>query len=340
MITGLKLINEAEDRMGWRQTSTLEDAVLRPEGRKLLRLLNRVLKSLQAVDDWPMLRAEGTILTVPAIEGTDYFVLVNGDATVLVGTEELATPSTLRFDDSYIGRAIQIGSEATVYRIQSLNSTTSVELNRPWIGTSSAGGAVGESLAYTIAQDQYFLPKDYCRPNGRWDQFLEPYGITPIGPDAFGTKRRGRGNSIMLQAPEVFTVFGMDAGQVYQVLHLDPFPLEQQILQFTYQKIHPEIETDADRILFPASHEGAVLEALLYLANRDYQDDSKLEAVLRDYVRETNMARTMSPMTEDQFQLRPSGNHRVAQHRRWGSGGIRTDYGAYFDRIDAYGLDR
>lgn len=335
MITGLKLINEAEDRLGWRQTSTLEDATLRPEARKLLRLLNRILKSMQVVDDWPMLRADGTILTVPAVEGTDFFVLTNGDATVSMGTGA----TTLTFDDSYIGRAIQIGSEATVYRILSLNSETSVELNRPWIGDTSTDLVAGDELAYTIAQDQYFLPKDYSRPNGRWSQFLEPYGIEPLGPDAFSSRRRGRGGSILLQSPEAFTVYGMDSGQVFQVLHLDPFPLEQQILQFTYQKIHPEIETDADRVLFPPMQEGMVLEALLYLANRDYQDDAKLEAVLRDYMREMNMARSMSPVTEDPLQITPDGSHRRAQRRRWGAS-AQYDYGAYFDRIDVYGLDR
>lgn len=335
MITGLKLINEAEDRMGWRQTATLEDATLRPEARKLLRLLNRILKSMQSVDDWPMLRTEGTIMTVPSVEGSDFFVLTNGDPTVAMGT----SATTLTFDDSYIGRAIQIGGESTVYRIVSLNSETSIELNRPWIGDTSTDLVAGDELSYIIAQDQYFLPKDYSRPNGRWDQFLEPYGIDPIGPDAFSSRRRGRGGSIMVNSPEVFTVYGMDQGQVFQILHLDPFPSEQQILQFTYQRVHPEIETDADRVLFPPVQEGIVLEALLYLANRDYQDDAKLEAVLRDYMRELNSARSMSPMTEDPIQIRPHGGHRIAQHRRWGAG-VRYDYGSFFDRIDAYGLDR
>jgi len=342
MITGLKLINEAEDRLGWRQTPTLEDSVLRPETRKLLRMLNRVLKSLQSADDWPLMRAEGTLMTLAAAEGTAPFYLVNGSATVIVisGTPtDTSTPAVLRLDESYIGRAIQIGDESTVYRIKSVANPQCFDLNRPWIGaTTVLVAGPSEYQTYTIAQDQYFLPADYCRPNGKWDQFLAPYGIQPVGPDAFSTVRRSRGGTLLTHAPEIFTVYGVDAGQVYQILHLDPFPLEQQILQFTYQIVHPEIETDADRILFPASHEGVILEALLYLANRDYQDDSKLEVVLRDYMRETSAVRALSPMTEDPFQIRPSGSHRIAQHRRWGAASPRLDYGSYFDRIDVYGL--
>ena len=60
MITGLALINEVEDRLSWRQTDTLE-GTLRPETRKLLRLLNRVLNSLQTFDDWPLLRESGDL---------------------------------------------------------------------------------------------------------------------------------------------------------------------------------------------------------------------------------------------------------------------------------------
>jgi hypothetical protein len=340
MITGLALINEAEDRLGWRQTTTLEDTTLRPETRKLLRLLNRVLRSLQVADDWPLLRAEGTILTLAAETGEALFTLVANDATVTTVARTDPADDDLVFDDSYIGRAIQIGSEPTVYRIQSLNNTRSIELNRPWIGEAAAGTEEEGALTFTVAQDQYFLPKDFCRPNGTWDQFLEPYGISAVGPDEFARERRGRGSTILTAAPERFTVYGMDAGQVYQVLHLDPFPKDQQILAYTYQKLHPAVENDADRILFPASHEGVVLEALLYLANRDYEDDVKLEVVLRDFVREMNAARMSAPMTEDRPQIRPSGQHRVQQRMRWGAGGLRYDYGDYFDRADVYGMPR
>jgi len=56
METGLSLIQEIQDRIGWTVTGSIEGSYGKdPEVRKVLLILNRVLKNLGPMDDWPML---------------------------------------------------------------------------------------------------------------------------------------------------------------------------------------------------------------------------------------------------------------------------------------------
>lgn len=325
MITGLALINEVEDRLGWRQTETLE-GVQRPETRKLLRLLNRILHSMQALDDWPLLRAEGDLQLVAAETGTATiaYLAEGGTQVVLNGAS---------FDDSYKTRLIKFGPDDTLYRITRIVTETTLEFNRPWVGDAVAA----DELAYTIVQDRYALPADFDRPTGGWENFFGNSTISPIGPEEFLEKRRARGGSLIYSDPDVFTVYGLDDSETFQIIHFDPYPENDRILYYTYQKNHPEIETDEDRVLFPKTHEGVVIEAMLHLANRDYQDDAKTQLILQDYIRGLNQAQSVGNVSHDRLRLSPNGAHRFSQWTKY-RGGRRVDWGSLFDRSDKYGL--
>lgn len=338
MITGLALINEVEDRLRWRQTGTLE-GTQRPETRKLVRLLNRVLNSMQALDDWPLLRKTGDLQLVAKETLTDNgATLTNGDATatfsgVAVDPDE---DTAVAFDDTYIGRVLQVAGEDTLYQIKTVVSETEIELSRPWVGTSIAADvddATADDVTLTIAQDRYALPEDFDRPTGGWANFFGNPDISPIGPEEFLARRRARGNILLLGDPDVFTVYGLDDSETFQIIHFDPFPENKRILTFTYQRNHPAIETDEDRVLFPKTHEGVVVEAMLHLANRDYQDDSKTQLVLIDYLRSLNIAQSTGNVAQDRLRFTPSGQHRIAQRWKWGGIG-RIDWGSEFDRSD------
>lgn len=326
MITGLALINEVEDRLGWRQTETLE-GTQRPETRKLVRLLNRVLASMQTLDDWPFLREDGTLQLAAAETGDAYFELSNASATVTLGASE----TTLSFDDTYKNRAIQLGSHATIYRIKKVVSTTEIQLNRPYLGDdwTDADG----TLAYKIVQDRYTLPENFDRPTGDWANFFGNPGLQAIGPEEMLSRRRERANTLLLGDPDFFTVYGLDDSETFQVCHFDPYPENTRILSFTYQKNHPEIETDEDRVLLPKSHESIAIECMLQLANRDYEDSQKTQLVLQDMIRTINQAQGSGNVSHDRMQLSPNGKHRMAHHSRW-RGGTRYDYGAAFDQIE------
>lgn len=323
MITGLALINEVEDRLGWRQTSTLE-GTQRPETRKLVRLLNRVLASMQTLDDWQMLREDGTMQLVADNSGSAYFELTNGSATVALGVSE----ATLAFDENMKGMAITLGTHATIYRIKSVESTTSLTLNRPFLGDDweDADG----TLTYVIAQDRYALPADFDRPTDDWENFFGSNSISVVGPNSFLNERRDRGSSLQVGDPERFTVYGLDDSETFQIVHFDPWPDEARVLTFTYQKDHPVIETDEDRVLFPRSHEAIILEAMLHLANRDYADETKVEAVLRDFIRTINQAQSAGNVSADRMRFTPDSRHRHAQYSKWRGRG-NVDWGEAFD---------
>lgn len=328
MITGLEIINEVEDRLGWRQTDTLE-GTQRPETRKLLRLLNRVLAQAQSLDDWPLLREDGTLLLLADQSGTAYMDLTNGSATVALGASE----ATLSFTEALIGQAIQLGSHATIYRIKSVESTTSLTLQRPWLGDSQTD----TEIAYKIAQDRYFLPENFDRPTDDWENFFGSSSIDPVGPDRFLERRRDRGSSMLIGDPEVFTVYGADDSDTFQVIHFDPYPGDQRVLTYTYQKNHPKIETDEDRVLFTKAYEAIIIEAMLQLALRDYEDSQKEQAVLRDLFRTINQARGTGNVAQDTMRLTPNSRHRLAQRAKWGRG-ARIDWGTTFDQANKIGF--
>lgn len=323
MITGLALINEVEDRLGWRQTDTLE-GTQKPETRKLVRLLNRVLASMQTLDDWQMLREDGTLQLVADDSGTAYFELTNGSATVALGASE----STLSFSETMIGMAVQLGSHATIYRVESVETASSLTLNRPYLGDTweDADG----TLSYVFAQDRYTLPEDFDRPTDDWENFFGNNSIDSVGPNSFLEARRDRGSSLLVGDPERFTVYGLDDSETFQVIHFDPYPDEARVLNYTYQKDHPKIETDEDRVLFPRSHEAIIIEAMLHLANRDYEDSQKVESVLRDFIRTINQAQSAGNVAADKMRMTPNGRHRIAQRAKWGRGGS-IDWGDTFD---------
>lgn len=328
MITGLALINEVEDRLKWRQTDTLE-GTLRPDTRKLLRLLNRVLASLQTLDDWPLLRADGTLQLVEADESEAYFDLTQDSATVALGSTE----ATLAFAESMVNRAIRIGTHETIYRVASVESTTSLTLNRPWLGDAASD----EELAYSIVQDRYTLPGDFDRPTDDWENFFGSNSIDVVGPNTFLEQRRNRGSTLLTADPDMYTVYGLDPSETFQVVHFDPYPLEARILTYTYQKNHPVIETDEDRVLFPRTHEAIVIEAMLQLANRDYEDSQKTGQVLQDFLRTLNQAQSAGNVSQDRLRFTPNGRHRIAQRMKWGRGG-RVDWGDAFDEARNIGF--
>ena len=150
-------------------------------------------------------------------------------------------------------------------------------------------------------------------------------------------KRRARGGSLIYTDPDVFTVYGLDDSETFQVLHFDPYPENNRILYYTYQKNHPEIETDEDRVLFPKSHEGIVIEAMLHLASRDYEDDAKTQLILQDYLRSLNQAQGAGNVAQDRLQFTPNGRHRVSTWIKYRDG-RKIDWGTLFDRSDKIGF--
>lgn len=316
--TAKSLINQVEDALSWRQSETIEGTNISSDTRKLKRLLNRILRSLQTVTDWPMLRAEDEIITVAAYQ-TGTVDVTNNSATV--------TGTGTAWDETFKGRAFQVSGDEYVYRIASVESATSLTLNRIYLGDTDT------AVTYCIAQDKYSLPEDLDRPIDDWQSFFAPYSLQLTGDHTMARRRRARGGDILLGEPDSFTLEGLDDQLQARQVRLDPFPEYQRMYTFRYMKNHPEVENDNDRILFPVRAENVIIEAMVRLAYRDHEDDDRMEVALRDLLMEENMLLSNREATQEPLRITPSNARKLAEQARFGGTGRRIDYGSYFDIV-------
>jgi len=329
MVLGLDILNEIADRLGYPQISSLDSKTITSETRKLKRALNRVLQTLQGVREWPQLRSSGEIVLVPDEEtdaDSDEYVTATQNSTTL-------TVDNYSFDKTYLDRAIQVSGDNYVYRIKKVLSSTQVTLNRAWISDSIT--ASDEKTA-TIAADRYALPTNFDRPVGSWENFFSPYKILPIDNDELREKRYGQG--IEVDDPQYFTIWGMNDAQTAYIVLLHPYPDERRMLTFEYQRNHPEVNSDNDKILYPNSYLSAIIDMVLYIAHRDFDDDEKMQITLMDKIREYNMQASNPTLTDKKMILRPRNRTRTDIRKGFGNV-VRINWGTYWDRQNAGDLD-
>jgi hypothetical protein len=277
MIPALNLLNEIADRKGWPQISTLDDTNPRPEHRKMIRMLNRILQTLGGYDDWPLLREEGTIVTV-ASEVTD---ADNSEYVTATQNSDTVTVDNATFDDTYINRAFQVSGNETVYRVIAVPAPTQLQLNRAWISDSITAA---DELTATIAVDQYALAADFQREVDDINGFFGRYKIEYLPPNEFKKKQRERANNkIEVGEPLFCTIFGVTNSR--QILHFTPFPEYARLFYYDYQKSHPEINSDQDTVYYPLTYFDAFIDLMVYLMSRDYDDDARTETIIRDWLR-------------------------------------------------------
>ena len=280
MTNALSLLNELADRLKWPQIETIDkpDNELSAHERKLLRLVNRVLQTWCGLSNWPLLRTDGTIVLLAAVK-SDASLLQYVTATQ---NSDVVTLDAMILDDTYKQRAFQVNGDDYVYRIVDVPSPTQIQINRAWI---SASITTADEMGFTIAQDRYALPDDFDRPADTFESFLSPYHIEPRSPDEF-RDRRMRDRGIVLGEPAVYTVYTTNPGETVQLVHFHPYIENARLLQFPYQRTHPSINSDNDKIFVAERFIGALIDVILELAIRDYEDDSKTQQILADMLRQ------------------------------------------------------
>lgn len=334
MPLALDILNEIADRLGWEQIDSLEKATLPNETRKLLRLLNRVLATLSGLEDWPMLRGEGTLQLI-GVETSD--TSTAGSEQYVEATQNSTTVTLLNasLDASYAGRAIQFSGVDYVYRIDSVTSSTVLELNRPWLDASVVAA---DQVTWTIGADRYVLPVDFDRPIADMDAFLVPYGIEPVSPEEFQRRRRRYRNSIETGEPEVFTIYGLNEGQTQEIIHFDPWPQNARLINYPYIKQHPVIDSDNDKILYPKRVVEVIMEMVLQLAYRDYEDDDRMQVTLMEMIQKYNQSVGKQTVTQNRPQMKPANQRRRSIYRSYRAGGGNVDWGDAFDRAGNVGF--
>ena len=317
MRLGIDIINELEDRLGWTQSKTLEAPVRSDEQRKLLRLLNRVLKAWQALDEWALLRTDADLVLVASETSTiDVSDPLNEIEQYVTATanSDILTIADIALDATYIGRAIQVSGDNYIYRIIDVPTAVTLQLNRAWVGSSIT---VADERTFTIAADRYALPTNFDRPTGDLQAFFAPFGIQPVSPQEFA-RRRQRSGGIEVGEPEVYTIYGMNDAETVELLHFDPYPESARLLAYTYQRNHPEIDSDNDKILIQERYIEALIDMVLQLAFRDYEDDSKVQQALADMLRQFNTQHSNPGVTSELPMLRPDKSVRSSWQRAYG----------------------
>lgn len=331
MVNALGIINEINERLGWPQLRTLEDPTVTNEQRKVLKVMNRVVRTVQGVEDWSTLRRSGT-MTLVASETSD---LTSGLEQYVTATKNSknVTVDNMTFDDTYKTRAFTVGSDEYVYRIVKVLSPTEIVLNDAWISDSITAS---DERSFTIASDQYALPVDFDRPIDDFTSFFGPHKIRPANYLEF-QELRVRDVGIVKGEPAVFTIYDLNEGQTTEILHFHPYPENARLLPFVYQCVHPEINSDNDKILYHQRHMEFLIDAVYQICLDAYEDSAKADRTLIEMMRNYNWQ--TKDITDTIARMRPANNTRTSMQRAYGFGGLRINWGRAFDRAGNVGLD-
>lgn len=330
----LKFLNEVADRIGYPQMSTIEGADPEPQQRKLVSLLNRILVTMGGINIWPHLTMDSSF-TLVASETSD---VTSGSEQYVVATQDskTITVANMTFTDAYEQRAFTVDGDPYIYWIAKVLGPTQIELNRAWVSDSIDAT---DTKSFTIAQDRYALPTDLDRPVDNAQGFFVPYKIEPVSPERFRELRRQTcGNSILLDDPMYYTVYGMNPGQTTEIIHFHPFPKNARLLQYSYQKVHPTIDSDNDKILYSERFMGAILDAMLFYGKRDLEDDVNVQQSLIDMLRSYNQQAANEGATKEPLNLRNDNSIRSSIRQALRHSGTSIDWGEHFDRAGNVGM--
>jgi hypothetical protein len=339
----LDVLNLVCDHLGWKQLPTIEDEDTLPkDSRKMVRALNRVLRVMSNVQDWRFLRVEGEIITTA--EYTTGTARMTNASTAVTGRDDTSITGTLlpTWTTAMVGRAFVASGTPLVYRIVAVNSATSLTLNRAWQGDTTDGSATPD-LNYQILQDRYDLPDDMDRPiEDRWSLFREQ-SVWPVfvrDADFVRDRRDTRAPDATQDDPDAVTLWDMDSQGEHRVAILDPFPRFQRVITFPYMRIHPVIDRDIQRILYPPRYEEVIVDAVTFLLQAGPDDDNRTDLALGEFLRQRLEAASAREIGQKRLRLTPSKERVVQQQAKFRRNGVRVDWGSYFDRVDFYDLER
>jgi len=337
----LDVLKDVCDQLGWVQVTTVENAeLLDKDSRKMVRALNRVLRAMSSIDDWKFLRAEGEIELIDAYT-TGLMRLTNGSVSVS-GQDDPDVTGTANpvWALSMVGRAIVINGHPVVYRVATVTSATALTLDRAFMGTTSDGGTTVDDYHYQIVQDRFDLPADFDRPASEvWTRYDDNSAadIVVVDPDVIADRRRAR-MPYSTGDPTAVTLWDVDDESEHRVAIFDQFPDEAKLVRFPYQKLHPVIEGDTQRILFPPGKEELIAAGIEFLILRGPEDDQRAQILLVEFLQQQQNAVSKSEIGTKRTRLTISVERIRSQRTKWGRRGLRTDWGSYFDRANFHDL--
>jgi len=339
--SALDILQDVCDRLGWDQIPSVEN-VEDPEGskedRKLVRALNRVLRVMSSMNDWPGLRKQSEIVTIAEYK-TGLARMTSASKAVAGQLDDDGNPTVWTQD--MVGRAFVVDGEQLIYRVADVISATSLRLDREYQGDTTDGSDDAPDKAYHIMQDRYDLPVDFDRAvDDRWTgyQGTADWSLGITDANNVRARRRGRSPASTVTQPDVITLWKNDDESEHRQAILDPFPKDQVVVQFDYQALHPKIEKDTQRILFPPRHEEMIQSGIEWLLLSGPDDDARAGMALSEYLRNRNEDLAKQEIGQKRTRITASQERVVQQRSKWRRRGMRINWGSAFDRKDFYGF--
>jgi hypothetical protein len=339
----LELLNEVLDQMGWHQLTTLENEdILSKDDRKAVRAMNRVLRVLSGMNDWRFLREELEIQLIAEYK-LGVIRVTNGSKTV-TGLDD---PGTVAVDppvwtSAMAGRVLVVSGEPHMYVINTVDSATQLTLRSNYQGTTTDGTSDAPDKAYKIAQDAYDLPTDFDRPvDEKWTLFGDsttlPVGV--VDAKTIRHRRRLRSPFLTVDEPEVVALWKQDDEGEHRVAVIDPLPRSAKLLTGDYQRLHPKIIFDTQRILFPPRFDEMIQNGIEYLLRRGPEDDDRSQLMLTEYLREREEGISKQEMGQQRTRITADRQrYKQQEFKRLVRGRTRINWGAAFDRKDFHDL--
>jgi hypothetical protein len=232
--------------------------------------------------DWPELSVTATMATSDIVEEDNKVFLSKGSATMT-----LDPSATTTFSSGDVGKYVQINGSFP-YKITVRLDARRVTLERVW---SDASVVLGDYKKFTMI---YSLPTDYDRILGGEITILDTGGkISEIPPTEFRNKVRDNGISRLIQDPEFYSVYGVDS-LGYATINFDKVFDEGRILEYTYQKKHPDLQLGYGKtevtILYPDRYTLYIVDQTVAKLSRDVENSAQVQQQANDAYKEAMRA--------------------------------------------------
>jgi hypothetical protein len=251
---------------------------------------------------WPELRKDGEIRkTAPRSIG-EYCAITYGSTTLTSSNDE--------FLSTDVGKVIQVGSYAAVYRIDTFTGIGEVELESAWrdedITVQSA----------VIGQDKYSLPSDLdMLLSGKMLNMTTGTEVREVDPTEMRAIKSRDGLTLLLVEPQNFTVHGLDSSG-NKLIHFDKISDEEYALEYDYQMDHPELVADSTEILYPDKYIMYIADSVIAKLQRDVENSQVAVQSSQDSLKEAMRVGSNPNNSRDRMRLRVKGTRYGAYRRR------------------------
>jgi hypothetical protein len=240
-----------------------------------------------------------------------------GDADVTEGSANVTSnhASTV-WTTAMVGRAFKTAAYQELYRIKSVESSTSMTLEQVFNGDTAT------DQSYTIAQDRYLLPSDLDTELNVL-QFVTPDNLELVPSREFDRLRfeshsghhLGLTTGLVTNNPRVATIRGSEDGKPVLVLH--PFPDDAIQIIINYYSELQELSRDNDHWGFPLSMKPVLRDGTIARYRENAQDDARSQFDMQMFFANRAELAGLRRATDNHPSfIPPTGMERMAQQAR------------------------